>query len=268
MPGFSAIEFVKQTPTNLHPCTDCHTCSTRKVCQVMALEEELPETSHHYLFHSRVINAGKHLFHAGEKLDALYVVKSGAFKTYITSESGEESINGFCMPGDILGADAIADHQHESSAMALCTSAVCAVPVKWLETEVKRYASGWLLKQTCRGVMHDSLAFLISIRNHASAYAKLAYFLLKLSHQHKMRGHSERAFRLEMRRQDIANYLGLTIETVSRVLTQLHESHVLAIHGREVTIIDFEQLRAMRDIRETRPTATAKTKKSRWQNHP
>jgi len=247
MTGFTAV--ARQSPDISHPCVNCNTCSTRRACQVIELEQDLPQQSHQQLFHSRVIASGKHLFYSGDKLETLYVVKSGAFKTYITNENGVESVIYFYMPGEILGADALADHKHECSAIALGTSAVCTVPIKQLEEEVKRYSSNWLLKQACHGVTHDNLAFLINIRNNASAYSKLAYFLLNLSNQHKVRGHSEKTFRLDMRRRDLANYLGMTIETVSRTLSHLHANQTLAIRGREVTIMNFDNLIAIKEMR-------------------
>lgn len=259
MTGFADTISDWRTPCITHICKGCSTCSTRKVCAAMELEQDLPDSSRHPLFHSHVIPSGALLYRAGDQLGALYVIKSGTFKTYSTDEDGNDSVMGFYMAGDILGADALANYKHEYSVVALGTSSVCAVPIKILELEVMRHSSHWLLKQICHGVSHESLTFLLQIRNHNSSYAKLAHFLLKLSSQHQVRGHSERSFRLDMRRQDIANYLGLTIETVSRVLTQLHESNLITLKGREITIIDLDKIKALKQGRTLMAKRRSKT---------
>lgn len=228
--------------------TDCSACATRRVCQAAHLMQDLPVDVHQQLFQSRLIKAGKHLFHAGDSLAAFYVVKSGAFKTYVNSECGGEYVTSFHSPGDVLGADGLAEHKHELSAVALENAAVCRVPYAKLESEVKRFSSDWIIKQACQQAMRESHTFLISIRNNANAYARLAYFLIKQSLSHKARGHSDREFRLEMKRGDIANYLGLTIETVSRVLHRLQQDNVLTVKGRHIAICNLNKLREIAEL--------------------
>jgi CRP/FNR family transcriptional regulator len=226
----------------------CSACATRRVCQTSSLMQDVPVEIHNRIFQSRIIKTGKHLFHAGDHLTTLYVVKSGAFKTYVTSEYGDEYVTSFHTPGDILGADALAEHRHELSAVALENSAVCRVSYAKLETEVKRFSSDWIVKQACQQALRESHTFLISIRNNANAYARLSYFLIKQSLSHKARGHSEREFRLEMKRGDIANYLGLTIETVSRVLHRLQENAVLTVRGRHIAIHNLNKLHEIAEL--------------------
>ena len=211
---------------------------------------ELPDHVHLQLFQTRMIKAGKHLFHTGDELTTIFIVKSGAFKTYLHSESGNEHIISFHMPGEVLGADGLGDYKHQLSVVALEHSAVCAVPVKKLVNEVKRSSSNWLMKQACQNTHRENQTFFMSIRNNTNAYARLAFFLIKQSHDHKTRGYSETEFKLDMKRGDIANYLGLTIETVSRVLHSLQYDHVLDVKGRYIHIAHMQELK---DIAEMRP---------------
>jgi len=229
--------------------SNCAVCTTRRVCEAKSLLNELPDNIQMQLFQPRIIKTGKHLFHAGDELTTFYIIKSGAFKTYLYSESGDEFITGFHMPGEVLGADGLGDHKHQLTAIALDSSAVCAISIKKLESEVKRYSSNWLMKQACLGGHRENQTFFVSIRNNTSAYARIAYFLLKQSHDHKVRGYSGKEFKLDMKRNDIANYLGLTIETVSRTLHCLQEDKMINVNGRYIGINDMHGLRATAGMR-------------------
>ena len=246
------LRHVAPHPVVHHPATQvrsiCSSCATRRVCQASRLMQDLPVDIHNQLFQTRIIKAGKHLFHAGDNLTTFYIVKSGAFKTYINSECGGEYVTSFHSPGDVLGADGLAEHKHELSAVALENSAVCSIPYARLESEVRRFSSDWIIKQACQQAIRESHTFLISIRNNANAYARLSFFLIKQSISHKARGHSDREFRLEMKRGDIANYLGLTIETVSRVLHRLQEDKVLTVKGRQIVISNLNKLREIAEL--------------------
>jgi CRP/FNR family transcriptional regulator len=211
-----------------------------------ALIQALPADTGARLFHSRVVQAGEHIFFAGDRLELLRVVKSGSVKTYMTSRKGEEHVVTFLMPGDILGADALASGKHQSSAVALETTAVCTAPLDRLETLADRFSPHWLLRLLAGEVLREQRALLMRARN--SAEARLAAFLVTLSERFRARGYSEREFKLSMPRQDIGNYLGLTMETVSRTFTRMQVEGMLEVKRRHVIIRDLDHLNDVADM--------------------
>ncbi|MCB1750056.1 MAG: cyclic nucleotide-binding domain-containing protein [Gammaproteobacteria bacterium] len=194
---------------------------------------------------SAPLKRNQHIIRQGDELEYLYVLRSGSAKSYFDSSDGLEQIVAFHYPGDLLGFDAIGEGRHQSSIIALETAALCRVPYReaeaaWLEapklwTEIMRAAA----RQ-----MHDK-------NNHAlllgqkSAAARFASFLLDVSARLAARGCSRTEFNLSMPRQDIANYLSLAVETVSRLFGDLQSNGVIAVDRRFVRIESFERLRAI-----------------------
>jgi len=210
----------------------CRSCASRRDCLMAVLVKALP--------------AGEHVFLAGSTLEFLRVVKSGAVKTYMTSSRGEEQVVTFHMPGDILGIDALANATHESSAVALEITAICTAPLGRLEYLMERFAPGWLLKLLADEVLRGQRMLLM--RGKKSAESRLAAFLITLSDRFKARGYSNREFNLSMPRQDIGNYLGLTMETISRTFTRMQVEGLLEINRRRVVIRDFDHLCDVADM--------------------
>jgi len=234
------------TPRFLDTGEPCRSCASRRDCLMAVLVKALPAGANLPLCHSHVIQAGEHVFLAGSKLEFLRVVKSGAVKTYMTSRRGEEQVVTFHMPGDILGIDALANATHESSAVALETTAICTAPLGRLEYLMERFAPGWLLKLLADEVLREQRMLLM--RGKKSAESRLAAFLITLSERFKARGYSNREFNLSMPRQDIGNYLGLTMETISRTFSRMQVEGLLEINRRRVVIRDFDHLRDVADL--------------------
>lgn len=225
----------------------CQHCATRNVCEACASMGSLSGEQKNQLFRTHRITRGQHLFYAGDKLDTLYLVKSGLFKTYLNSEGGDERVMGFYLPGELLGADAIAQQVHNLSAVALETSTVCATPVMPLETTFNQYSTPWLLKQVYQEVFRERHILMISSRKY-TAESRIACFLMDMSARNAARGYSEREFKLNMPHRDIAHYLDMALETVSRVFTRLQDNGLLVIERPYVKIIDIEKLRAVAQI--------------------
>lgn len=225
----------------------CQQCASRSICISADLMQSIPARYKNQLFRSHRISKGQHLFHAGDPMNSVYVVKSGLFKTYLDSEAGDEQVMGFQMPGEILGSDALARQQHSLSAVALESSTVCATPIKKLEAMANRFAPDWLLKRVYEEVLRERNILLITGRRY-SADARVAYFLLELSARNKVRGFSDREFKLTMPQRDIARYLDMALETVSRVFTRLQDYGIVTIKRPYITIEKMEELRGMVDL--------------------
>ena len=192
----------------------------------------------------RVQRAGSHLFHVGDPFQSLYVVRSGSVKTYLTSEEGEEQILGFHQPGDIVGFDAIARRRHPCSAAALETSSVCTLSFDKLTKLCQRSPQMFarLVEMMSRETLRLTDSLLLGRR---SAEQRVAVFLLVQAERQAERGYSPMALTLAMSRTDIGKYLGLTVETVSRILTRFQDLGLLTKERNQIHIKGLDGLRQL-----------------------
>ncbi len=190
----------------------------------------------------KVLKKGDFLFHAGDEFNAIHAIRSGSLKSYTISSDGTEQITGFHLPGEMVGLNAISNSHYPSFAKALETSLVCSIPFDKLE-DLSRDIPG-LQKQVFKvmsGEIRDEqeLMMLLSKKN---ADERFAAFIINLSQRFKRRGLSDREFQLTMTRGDIGNYLGLAVETVSRLVTRLQKRELISIHDRYIEITDIASL--------------------------
>ncbi len=192
----------------------------------------------------RVQRAGSHLFRVGDLFQSLYVVRSGSIKTYLTSEEGEEQILGFHQPGDIVGFDAIARGRHPCNAAALETSSVCTLSFDKLTKlcQGSPHLLGRLVEMMSRETLRLTDSLLLGRR---SAEQRVASFLLVQAERQAERGYSPTALTLAMSRTDIGKYLGLTVETVSRILTRFQDLGLLSKERNQIHINGLDALRQL-----------------------
>jgi CRP/FNR family transcriptional regulator len=185
------------------------------------------------------------LFRNGERFTSLYAIRTGFFKTRVTSEDGRDQVTGFQMAGEIIGLDGIVNEQHTCDAVALEDAEVCVMPFHTLEAlsrEVKalqRHVHQIMSREIVRE--HGVMLLLGSMR----AEERLAAFLLNLVQRLHARGFSRSEFILRMTREEIGSYLGLTLETVSRTLSKFMTEGIVEIDQRKVRIVDPEALRTI-----------------------
>lgn len=178
----------------------------------------------------------------GDAFTAAYAVRAGSFKTVVHGEDGGEQVVGFHVGAEVLGLEGLARHRYEATAMALEDSEVLVVPLAdaawWsgarpeLQYAVTRLVSRELLRERERRQL---------LTNH-SADARVASFLLEMAKKMQARGWSGSEFQLRMTRGDMASYLGLKLETVSRAFTRLCGERLMAARGREVRLLDLPAL--------------------------
>jgi len=217
----------------------CNECASRDCCLGSHLTTITESRTLPGIRHKHTLNSREHLFHEGDSLEALYVVKSGAVKLYLMSEDGSEQVVAFYMPGEILGLDALGSGAHGSSAVVLERSSFCVIPFTSLE-----HTPG------CHQLLYKLLSMELARDHHTielitrkDAETKMANFLLGLSERFRARGFSASSFNLSMKRNEIGNHLGLAVETVSRILTRFHDEGLLSVNRRQVEIHDFEGLK-------------------------
>ena len=220
----------------------CQNCSISELCLPFSLNNQELETLDNIIDRKLPIQKGERLYNDGQPMQALYAVRSGTFKTYTINKQGEEQITGFHLAGDLLGFDAIANAKHPSFAKALETSMVCEIPYNTLDTLSNSMPK--LKKQILRMMSteiredHEMLTLL----NRKNAEQRLATFFSTLSSRYHARGLSASEFRLSMTRNDIGNYIGLTVETISRLLNRFDKNGLIAVNGKLITIVNIEKL--------------------------
>jgi CRP/FNR family transcriptional regulator len=223
----------------------CAACCVQGVCLPCSLSGADLRRFSEVATAKRRVPRGGSLYHNGDRLESLYAVRSGAFKTVGVSRDGAEKITGFHLPGELLGLDAIGAGRHDFNAVALEDSEVCVIPFAQLEQ----------MALTLPALQHQLLRLLsVDIsRDHGlmlllgsmTAEQRLAAFLLSLSRRHQRLGFAADRFMLRMTREEIGNYLGLTLETVSRLLSRFQREELIAVHQRDVEIRNPDRLREM-----------------------
>lgn len=220
----------------------CQSCSISELCIPYSLNEKELETLDSIIDRKRPIHKGEKLYQDGEKMHALFAIRSGTFKTFTVNEQGEEQITGFHLAGDLLGFDAIATSEHPSFATALETSMVCEIPYNTLDSLSNTMPK--LKKQILRMMSTEIRADqeMLTLLNRKNAEQRLATFISSLSTRYHARGLSSAEFRLTMTRSDIGNYIGLTVETISRLLNRFHKNGLIQVEGKLIIILNNDKL--------------------------
>ncbi len=223
----------------------CRGCAVRHVCLPRGLALDGLERLKGVTPRPSPVEHGDHLFRPGDPLRSLYAVKSGSVKVYKPMPDGNEQIVGFHFPGELIGLDGLAINRHTCAAAALETTAICEFSMAELHGMCHSYPP--MRKQLNRllGGHLTHLRNVLLLVGRKSAEGRLAGFLLDLSGRLRARGYSPFQFYLSMSRLDIANFLGLAVETVSRVFSRFQDEGLLSVQLRHVSILDLERLQGL-----------------------
>jgi len=221
---------------------NCQNCSISELCLPFTLNEQELNTLDDIIERKRPVHKGDKIFTDGQEMHALYAIRSGTFKSFTVNEQGEEQITGFHLAGDLLGFDAIADTEHKSFAQALETSMVCEIPYNNLDKLSNTMPK--LKKQVLRLMSNEIRTDqeMLTLLNRKNAEQRVATFIVSLSDRYHARGLSASEFRLTMTRSDIGNYIGLTVETISRLLNRFHKNGLIKVDGKLITILEIDEL--------------------------
>ncbi|MDH5786086.1 MAG: fumarate/nitrate reduction transcriptional regulator Fnr [Chromatiales bacterium] len=230
----------------------CKDCSLFQLCLPVGIDATELDELDSIIKRRRPIKRGEHLFHVGSPFQAVYAVRSGSLRTYVPTEDGLEQVTGFHLPGELLGLDAIHLKHHPCAAKALETTSICEIPFDRLEELSARLSSlqHQLLTIMSKEILHDHS--LLMLLGKKSAEERLAALLLSLSERYQRRGFSPTDFYLSMSRNDIGNYLGLAVETVSRLFSRFREEGVLIVQRKHICILDLAKLRAIANHKSNR----------------
>lgn len=231
----------------------CSQCSLRQLCLPAGIDPAELSRLDGIVRRRRTVHPGERLFRPGDPQQAIYVARDGAFKTISTSEDGEEQIIGFHLPGELMGLDALGSGAHRCEAVALTDANVCEVPFDEL-TAVAAMLPGLqqqLLRVIGQSVDRDQDHMGLLAKRQANE--RIALFLHGLGERLAYIGMSRTRIRLPMSREDIARFLGLALETVSRGFGRLQEDGVIAVQGRQVDIRDSAELARLAHGQESPP---------------
>jgi len=221
----------------------CSNCNLRELCMPVGLAPGELKRIDDLVATRRKIKRRETLFRNGEPFTSLYAIRTGVFKTRVTSEDGRDQVTGFQMAGEIIGLDGIVNDQHTCDAVALEDSEVCVMPFERIEelsrevTALQRHVHQIMSREIVRE--HGVMLLLGSMR----AEERLAAFLLNLVQRLHARGFSRSELVLRMTREEIGSYLGLKLETVSRTMSKFAADGMVEVEQRNVRILDPEALR-------------------------
>lgn len=214
----------------------CQVCHAKKICISACLSQEKLKDFDRFVHHQAPMHKGVRLFLAGESLSSIFILHSGSAKTYLESSDGDNQITGFHMPGDIIGIHGLSKKVHTDTVEALETSSVCELKFKKFENLADTFPEvrNEILQHIFREMTHEQEQLLVL--GKMSAERRVAYFLLDLSRRLEQHGLSSERINLSMTRHDIANYLSLAVETVSRFLTRFQQSDIIEVDRRSILI--------------------------------
>jgi len=229
------------TPHQAH----CKDCSLATLCLPLSLNMEDMNSLDEIVKRGRPLKKGEFLFRQSDVFDSVFAVRSGALKTFSLSDSGEEQITGFHLPSELVGLSGMDTETYPVSAQALETTSICEIPFERLDElsillpQLRRQ----LMRVMSREIRDDQQMMLLLSKKTADE--RIATFLVNLSARFRARGFSPNQFRLAMSRNEIGNYLGLAVETVSRVFTRFQQNQLLEAEGKSVHILDPIELCAL-----------------------
>ena len=220
----------------------CADCKVRliSVCSVLALTEleELEALSHHL-----TLDKGQTLFGQDEPVGSVFNVIEGTLRLTRLLPDGRRQVMGFALPGDFLGL--APQERYSVSAEALGSVKTCRFSREDFAAVVE--AKPHLLRS-----LHERAGYELNLAQEQmvllgrrTAEEKVAAFLLSLRERYARAGHSSVTVELPMGRQDMADHLGLTIETVSRMLSRLDRTHAILLVPGGVRLLDLARLEKM-----------------------
>jgi len=221
----------------------CRECTLRELCLPLGLDGADLLQLEQLVRRRRPLKKGEYLFRHGDSLKSLFAVRRGTIKTTGLMEDGRVQVTGFYLAGELLGIDAISNDRHPCSAEAVEPTEICEIPYHDLEAVAQQVPGlqHQLFKIMSREILRDEQ--MLMMLGRMTAEERLAACLLSLA-QRRL-GAVDGEIRLPMSRQDLGDYLGLALETVSRLFSRFQEEGLIEVHGRQVRITNVDRLRSL-----------------------
>lgn len=222
----------------------CKNCSLDNICFPRGLTQEDIHNISQVIKPKKILQRGGYLFRVADTFKGVLAIKSGTAKLVSNDHHGNEHILNILLPGELLGFDGLSDNMYKCSAIALETLSFCELPAKSMESLFLNVPSltRELFRHSSEKINESQELIILSKR---PAEEKLAYFLISLSDRFKRRGFSASEFTLSLTRQEIGNYLGLALETVSRLFKKFQQDNIIDVKSKAIVIKDIPRLRAI-----------------------
>jgi len=220
----------------------CASCTLQQLCMPAAMDAAEVERLDRVVRSKRPLSRGELLYRQGEPMRSLYVSRDGAFKTTATDADGNAQVLGIHLSGEIIGLDGFGSGYHQTDAEALQAASVCELPLERLESLLAQLPSlqRQVLRVVGRGRDQDQSHLEILGRRHADE--RMLLFLHSLRERYRLLSRDPDRITLPMSREDMASYLGVVLETVSRSLGRLQDEGLIHVRGRQLQILDAERL--------------------------
>ena len=226
----------------------CLNCGLQNICFPTGLNKEEMDRLDDIVQRTAPLQKNQTLFCVGDEFHALFAIRAGVVKVFSFSDCGDEIIHGFYLPGDIVGIDALSSNQHLFNATALDATTLCTLPFNELSDlslkipHLNHQVLSIMSKEVVEGRLHSELL------TKKNADQRIAQFIWNMAERYKQRGYHYLAFRLSILHRDVATYLGLTPETVSRILAKLHNEGIVTWKKKEVAIYNEPRLRELAGV--------------------
>ena len=220
----------------------CSTCAFSDACLSQGLDKASLAELHVLVEHIGPFAEGQHIFREGEEFTAIAAVRAGTVKTYVMDADGREQVLGFFLPGEVIGLNAIHHARYPCNAVALDTVMLCRFSFPKMAMLASRLPG---LQQQLFRLLSEDIGKAALLAGDYAADARMAAFVVSLSRRYQRRGFSARQFNLTMSRTDMANYLRLAAETVSRVLRRFQDDGLVRVERRALEILDLPRLDAL-----------------------
>ena len=220
----------------------CTNCRLNRYCLPAALNKLDIKQLEAIVEHNCSYEKGDHLYRQKANFNSVYVVRSGSFKSYAFRYNGKGRVNGFFFPGEIIGMDGISNRSHINAVQALEHASVCEIPFSKLESLSLQIPD---LQHHFLALMGKEITNDKEFHNLLSSYTaeeRTAHFLINLSSRCERVSLSPFRLLLPMTRGDIGEYLGLSLETISRIFGKLHRKGLIAVNNREIELLQMEPL--------------------------
>ncbi len=225
--------------------TTCKHCNLEKICFSSGLSADGMANFERATEKTLKVKKKQPVFKRGDRLDSIYAIKSGSIKTSITSARGQVQVLGFHLPSHLIGFDGFADSRHTCDAIALEDTLLCELSLQDFESlcDVLPSMRKIMLQQVGAEISrHHNIALTLG---QMQTEERLATYLLRLSCSFKRLGYSCLSYNLPMPRHDLANFLGMAPETLSRMFARLEQANIMQINKREITILDLDGLQKL-----------------------
>jgi CRP/FNR family transcriptional regulator, anaerobic regulatory protein len=232
------------SPASRRDMAQCSNCSMPNICVPKNVDTTTLGTIETLIQNARSLRRGQYVYRSDHEVSYLFAVRSGSVKTVLRTGHGKEQIVGVHRPGDVLGLDGLATGRYAFDAVALQDTTLCLIPYNRFSRMCRDVPA---LQQRFIEILGHQVVRAANVRmctSMQSIESRIVAFFMDLAEHHAKRGFSSREFAVDMTRAEIGNYLGTTLETVSRVISALSRDGIIEAHAKRIRVLDLERLKA------------------------